>query len=461
MSLWAKYKGNMLYAAFRMNGILIWGEDKHLLDLGFKEDKSTDPVTYDKIVQKTELDELYEEEEYGTWNGMEFELDRIGDGLYLISYESSDYIEDAETIRKVESWGMKPADRQIWETEIPESAVANYHIEREDLMYTYAYIRADIYKKQRELNMSTSFFIRDSHNKGCITVGQALDIGQVLEIGQDFCQYTVQEAEPEEYAAFLKEKIDRFACITLGKEKVSARGFELSYDNTDSSYEIRVFTPSSSADYETAFEYMKKLCAFLGNSEIRTEDGETYTADTIAAYDYKKHIRAALEEIYNNLKKSKRGYFEVFGLYRPAALNEKIVKKILKSGDAAAKFSSFITGLQCVTAYSAKQKLVQKDDGTMFGVCMITEFVSTIIPCTPCVEYENAAAAENTSISQWLIGLVVIDGAPDNPANYQVYKYIEHSTFVKKLPRKKYTVLDAKYVLIQGLTRKEIERIAK
>ena len=33
--------------------------------------------------------------------------------------------------------------------------------------------------------MSTSFFIRDSHNKGCITVGQALDIGQ------DFSQYKV------------------------------------------------------------------------------------------------------------------------------------------------------------------------------------------------------------------------------------------------------------------------------
>lgn len=427
---------------------------------GFVEinDPDDPPPLYIKCVRKTELDELYEEEEYGTWKGMEFELDRIEDGLYLISYESSDYIEDAETIRKVESWGMEPADRQIWETEIPESAVANYHIEREDLLYTYAYIRADIYKKQRDLNMSRSFFIRDSHNKGCITVWQALTM---LDVVQELSQYTVQEAEPEEYAAFLKGKIDRFECITLGKEKVSARGFELSYDNTDSSYEIRVFTPSSSADYETAFEYMKKLCAFLGNSEIRTEDGETYTADTIAAYDYKKHIRAALEEIYTNLKKSKRGYFEVFGLYRPAALNEKMVKKILKGGDAAAKFSSFITGLQNVAAYSAKQKLVQKDDGTLFGVYMITEFVSTIIPCTPCVAYENAAMAENTSISQWLIGLVVIDGAPDNPANYQVYKYIEHSKFVKKLPRKKYTVLDAKYVLIHGLTRKEIERIAK
>lgn len=302
--------------------------------------------------------------------------------------------------------------------------------------------------------MSTSFFIRDSHNKGCITVGQALDIGQ------DFSQYTVQK-DTEEYASFLKEKIDRFECITLGKDRVSARGFELSYDNTDSSYEIRVFTPSSSADYETAFEYMKKLCVFLENSEIRTEDGAAYTADTIAAYDYKEGIRAALEEIYNNLKKSKSGYFEVFGLYRPAALNEKIIKNILKGGDAAAKFSSFITDLQYVNAYSARQKIVQKDGGTTFGVYTITESVPTIIPYTPCVEYENTAAAENTRIAQWLIGLVVIDGDENDPASYHVYKYIEYSTFVKKLPWKKYTLIDAKYMLIQGLTRKEIEAIAR
>ena len=121
-----------------------------------------------------------------------------------------------------------------------------------------------------------------------------------------------------------------------------------------------MFTPSSSADYETAFEYMKKLCVFLETSEISTEDGETYTADTIAAYDYKEGIRAALEEIYNNLKKSKSGYFEVFGLYRPAALNEKIIKNILKGGDAAAKFSIFITDLQYAQPILPDKKLYKK-----------------------------------------------------------------------------------------------------
>ena len=99
-------------------------------------------------------------------------------------------------------------------------------------------------------------------------------------------------------------------------------------------------------------------------------------------------------------------------------------------------FSSFITNLQYIDAYSARQKIYKKDDGSIFGV------------------YDS-------DVSQWLIGLVVIDGDPNDPGSYSVYKYIEHKKFVKRLPGKKYTVLDAKYILIQGLTRKEIESIAK
>ena len=72
----ANYNGYLLNANCRSNGkILLWGEQKKLLELGFNEDKDDDPITYDKIVNKAELEELYEEREYGTWNGMEFELD--------------------------------------------------------------------------------------------------------------------------------------------------------------------------------------------------------------------------------------------------------------------------------------------------------------------------------------------------------------------------------------------------
>lgn len=302
--------------------------------------------------------------------------------------------------------------------------------------------------------MSTSFFIEDIHHKGCITVEQA------LEIGQDFSQYTVGK-DDEEYNDFLKEKIGDFECVLLGKENVSARGFELSYDDKTDSYAIRVFAPSSIADYETAFDYIKKLCVFLENDKITTEDNETYTADTISTYDYKEQSRCTLEAIYNDLKNSDHEYFEIFGLCRPVALNKKIVKEIIKSKEAVENFSSFITNLQYIDAYSARQKIYKKDDGSIFGVYTITETVPTIIPFTPCIEYENADTVKDRDVSQWLMGLVVIDGDPNDSGSYSVYKYIEHKKFVKRLPGKKYTVLDAKYIRIEGLTRQEIESIAK
>ena len=302
--------------------------------------------------------------------------------------------------------------------------------------------------------MSTSLFIEDIHHKGCITVGQA------LEIGQDFSQYTVGE-DDEEYNDFLKEKIGNFECVLLGKENVSARGFELSYDDKTDSYAVRIFAPSSIADYESAFDYIKKLCVFLENDNITTEDNETYTSDTISTYNYKEQIGYALEAIYDDLKNSDHEYFEIFGLHRPVALNKKIIKEIIKTKEAVENFSSFITNLQYIDAYSARQKIYKKDDGSIFGVYTITETVPTIIPFTPCIEYENADTVKDSDISQWLIGLVVIDGDPNDPGSYSVYKYIEHKKFVKRLPGKKYTVLDAKYILIQGLTRKEIESIAK
>ena len=242
---------------------------------------------------------------------------------------------------------------------------------------------------------------------------------------------------------------------------MSARGFELSYDDKTVSYAVRIFAPSSIADYESAFDYIKKLCVFLENDNITTEDNETYTADTISTYNYKEQIRCTLEAIYDDLKNSDHEYFEIFGLYRPVAVNKKIVKQLLKSGNAVDNFSSFITNLQYIDAYSARQKIYKKDDGSIFGVYTITETVPTIIPFTPCIEYENADTVKDSDISQWLIGLVVIDGDPNDPGSYSVYKYIEHKKFVKRLPGKKYTVLDAKYILIQGLTRKEIESIAK
>ncbi len=43
----AKYKGHIISANRKTNGkVLIWGTDKELVKLGFKEDRSDTPISY-------------------------------------------------------------------------------------------------------------------------------------------------------------------------------------------------------------------------------------------------------------------------------------------------------------------------------------------------------------------------------------------------------------------------------
>ena len=136
MNIWARYKGYLLNANCRRNEkVLIWGEDIKLLELGFEADTSDKPITYDKIVDKSELEELYEEREYGAWNDMEFELDGgAPKGWYTIWFGTGDYERDAEKINKIESLGMKIVEPGLWRIEVPKSSLTNYHIKRIDLL---------------------------------------------------------------------------------------------------------------------------------------------------------------------------------------------------------------------------------------------------------------------------------------------------------------------------------------
>ena len=132
----AKYKGYVLNATRKSNGkVLIWGTDKQLLKFNFNEDKTDDPVTYDRIVDKPELEELYREDYFGMWNGMEFYILGEDENSYVISYSYHDYIEEAEIIKKCEAWGMKKTDRNFYEKDVPKSEITNLRIEKKDLLH--------------------------------------------------------------------------------------------------------------------------------------------------------------------------------------------------------------------------------------------------------------------------------------------------------------------------------------
>ena len=57
----------------------------------------------------------------------------------------------------------------------------------------------------------------------------------------------------------LLSPLSKYPCLLVGAEEESARGFELSYDNKNKVYGVRIFTPSSREDWLLALEYIKAL----------------------------------------------------------------------------------------------------------------------------------------------------------------------------------------------------------
>lgn len=138
MNMWAKYKGSLYDASFKSKTeVIIRTFNKSESDDSFFIKKYPDgtPI-YIKYVAKAELEELYEEREYGTWNGMEFELDGGAPrGWYTLWYSTYNYKRDAEMIKKIESLGMKIVEPGLWRIEVSKTALTNYRIEKEDLLH--------------------------------------------------------------------------------------------------------------------------------------------------------------------------------------------------------------------------------------------------------------------------------------------------------------------------------------
>lgn len=60
---------------------------------------------------------------------------------------------------------------------------------------------------------------------------------------------------------------------------------------------------------------------------------------------------------------------------------------------------------------------------------------------------------------RWEISLVAIDGDPDDDDSYNVIGRMEYSDFIAKLPKEKYKLIDANNILVEALTREDMDTI--
>ncbi len=237
--------------------------------------------------------------------------------------------------------------------------------------------------------------------------------------------------------------LTEFECILLGVEGKSGRGFEVSYSEEKQTYDIRMFTPSTTTDWQFGFAFIKQLAIYL-KSDVIDEEDIVYTSDNIN-YNFKGDIEFGIKLI----TESDSTDHQIFGLHRVVCFNEKMINDLKQSEDTIAHFDKIVTELQYLDAYSANQQFFQKDDETL-GVYTLSQELATILPYQPYVEFHNLATIKDEDITKWIIDFVTFEDENDYDT-YSILGRLDYSEFIKKLPKNKYHFIDGKYILIEGL----------
>ena len=305
--------------------------------------------------------------------------------------------------------------------------------------------------------MSISFYVKNK--KKFLGYEKVLNVESALTIlDKELNTYNTGNIDIND---LLLSPVSNYQCLLIGEDKVSARGFELSYDDKNKDYAVRIFTPSSREDWLLALEYIKALAKKFG-SEIINERGETFTIDNIDKFDYINDILYGIEVITSNMKSGKTDNYTIFGIDRVVSFNQEMLDKINNSDSPIDTFSNIVKEIQYLDAYSAHQQFYKnKADGKIIGAYTLTQNLRTILPYKPSVEFENSDIVKNEDISLWNIGLVTINGDENDPNSYQVAGNLNYDDFIKKLTINKYKFIDASYIMVEPLNKEEILDLLK
>ncbi|WP_338974928.1 DUF4299 domain-containing protein [Fusobacterium vincentii] len=305
--------------------------------------------------------------------------------------------------------------------------------------------------------MSISFYVKNK--KKFLGYEKVLNVEEALTIlDKELNTYNTGNIDIND---LLLSPVSNYQCLLIGEDKVSARGFELSYDNKNKDYAVRIFTPSSREDWLLALEYIKALAKKFG-SEIVNERGEVYTVDNIDKFNYESDILYGIEVITSNLKSGEAHKYSIFGIDRVVSFNQEMLDKINNSDSPIDTFSNIVKEIQYLDAYSAHQQFYKnKADGKIIGAYTLTQNLRTILPYKPSVEFENSDIVKNDEVSCWNIGLVTINGDENDPNSYQVAGNLNYDDFIKKLPINKYKFIDASYIMVEPLSKEEILDLLK
>ncbi|KUL98609.1 hypothetical protein RO03_03485 [Fusobacterium nucleatum subsp. nucleatum] len=317
--------------------------------------------------------------------------------------------------------------------------------------------------------MSVSFYIKNK--KKFFSYQKVMKVREVIDLFKEYklsfynIDFHVNDPDGEKfYNTSIESWQENHNSILFGVEGKSARGFEFSYNSRKNSYVIREYTPASENDWIVALEFMKVLAEKL-NSKIVSEQGDTFTFETINTFDYKSDIETGIKVISDILNKENEKAFNVdniYGIKRVVSFNKEIIERIVNSSDEIKEFSNFCEDIQYINAYSAKQSFVE-DRATKekWGYYVLTENLRAVLPYKPSVEFFSMDYIKNEEVAFWKIFFCAYKVDENGEEGIDKIGESIYDDFIKKLPTDKYKFIDASYIVVEPLNRDEILEILK
>ena len=310
--------------------------------------------------------------------------------------------------------------------------------------------------------MSVSFYIKNK--KKFFGYEKVLTVREISNLSHLSIYNIDIDADDFDFDASIENWQENHSCILFGVEDKSGRGFEFSYNTRKNSYVIREYTPATENDWLIVLEFMKLLAKKL-NSKIISEQGDTFTFETINTFDYKSDIESGIKVISDILNKDNEEGFNVdniYGIKRVVAFNKEIIERIVNSSDQIKEFSKFCEDIEYINAYSAKQSFVE-DIVTKekWGYYVLTENLRTVLPYKPSVEFFSMDYIKNEEVAFWKIFFCAYKVDENGEEGIDKIGESIYDDFIKKLPTDKYKFIDASYIVVEPLNRDDILEILK
>ncbi|MBR3694012.1 MAG: DUF4299 family protein [Erysipelotrichales bacterium] len=174
------------------------------------------------------------------------------------------------------------------------------------------------------------------------------------------------------------------------------RGFEVYVEDDQLCFSISL--PNTPHDIELFYQLLVEICKEYKIPKFTRDNEEVLLISALDCISIDIHTsKKILKDFEAKVRNKDQELVLLFGAYHPISLGEKQFDEI--KGEPA-NLEELLNRLQQKDSYYVNPHLYQKQDGTVFGVYMVGDEDTSIVPTYPYV-----ISADNDIVSAWYVAI--------------------------------------------------------